>query len=211
MLTKSNIYESRLSTTNPSVMNLERLFQVLDAMHPLSQALKEALQNELASLSLPKDHLLLEAPKIADYAFFIESGFAISYTFARGRRQIERLFGPGQIVLSPRSLFERTPSHEFIQLMQAGHVLHISYESLMQILNTFPDANIIYRTVMNQYHEQWRERFHDHLTLKAPARYEKLHREFPGIEQLLPQEYLASYLGITPQSLSRLKKIRGRS
>lgn len=192
-------------------MNPDRLFQVLDAMHPLSQGLKDVLRSELTSLSLPKDYFLLEAPKIAEYAFFLESGFAISYTFARGRRQIEKFFGAGQIVISPTSLFERTPSHEFIQLMESGDVLHISYDALMRILNTFPDANIIYRLVMNQYYEQLRERFHDLLTLKAPARYDKLHNEFPRIEQLVPQEYLASYLGITPQSLSRIKKKRNAS
>ncbi len=182
----------------------------MNALHPLSEGLKNVLQNELVTLSLPKDYLLLEAPKISDHAYFLESGFAVSYTFIHGKKQIELLFGAGQIILSPRSLFEQVPSQEFIQLIEPSEVWHINHASLLRILNDFPDANVIYRMVMNRYFEQARERIHDLQHLNAQERYEKLHRDFPRIEQLLPQEYLASYLGIAPQSLSRLKKQIGR-
>lgn len=180
-------------------------------MHPLSEELKETLQKETVHLSLPKDYFLLEAPKVSDHAFIIEQGFALSYTFVQGKKQIEKLFEPGQIILSSKSFFEQVPSQEFIQLMDQSEVLHISHSSFLRMLDTFPEANVICRMVMNRYYEQCRDRVNDLLHLNAQERYEKMHRGYPKIEQLLPQEYLASYLGIAPQSLSRLKKRRPES
>jgi CRP-like cAMP-binding protein len=189
-------------------MNLEKLFQALSAMHPLSDSFKVDLEKEMVRLSLPKDYFLLEAPKISEHAYFIEEGFALSYTFVRGKKQIEQFFASGQIVVSPKSFFDRQPSDEFIQLMEQSEVLHIHYNSAIELIRKFPEAHAIYRTVMNQYLTQLRERVHDMQHLTAQERYEKLHKAFPKLEQTLSQEYLASYLGIAPQSLSRLKRIR---
>lgn len=186
-------------------MNLERLFQVLSSMQPLSEDFKVTLEKEIVRLSLPKDYFLLEAPKVSEHAYFIEEGFAVSYTFIRGKKQIERFFASGQVIISPKSFFEQAPSDEFIQLMEQSEVLHIRQTSVIQLLQVFPEANAIYRIIMNQYLEQFRERMHDMQHLNALERFEKLHKSFPRIEQVVPQEYLASYLGIVPQSLSRLK------
>jgi hypothetical protein len=59
---------------------------------------------------------------------------------------------------------------------------------------------------MNQYYENSRERTHDMQHLNARERYQKLLANFPQIEQIIAQEFIASYLGIAPQSLSRLKR-----
>lgn len=187
-------------------MNLEKLFEVLSAIQPLSGSFKVALEKEMVRLSLPKDYFLLEAPKVSEHAYFIEEGFALSYTFVRGKKQIEQFFSSGQIVVSPKSFFERLPSDEFIQLMEQSEVLHIRHDSVVQLLQSFPEANAIYRVVMNQYLEQFKIRMHDMQHLNALERFRKLRESFPRIEQIIPQEYLASYLGIAPQSLSRLKK-----
>jgi CRP-like cAMP-binding protein len=189
-------------------MNLERLFEVLSAMQPLSDSFKVALEKEMVHLSLPKDYFLLEAPKVSEHAYFIAEGFAMSYTFIKGKKQIERFFASGQIIVSPKSFFEQTATDEFIQLMEQSDVLHIHYSAVLQLLQNFPEANAIYRMVMNQYLEQFRERVHDMQHLSALERFKKLRKHFPGIEQVVPQEYLASYLGIAPQSLSRLKRTR---
>jgi CRP-like cAMP-binding protein len=187
-------------------MNLEKLYQALSAMHPLSDSFKVDLAKEMVRLSLPKDYFLLEAPKVSEHAYFIEEGFALSYTFVRGKKQIERFFSSGQIVISPRSFFEQVPSEEFIQLMEQSDVLHIHRPAVYQLLDRHPEADIIYRIVMNEYLEQFRDRMHDMQHLNALQRFKKLRRNYPRIEQTVPQEYLASYLGIAPQSLSRLKK-----
>jgi CRP-like cAMP-binding protein len=185
---------------------MDTLFQVLSAIHPLSEDLKQAIKKEITSLSLPSHHLLLEAPRIADHAYFLDTGFAMSYTFMKGKKQIGNFWVAGQIVLSAKSFFERVPSKEFIQLMTQSDVLCINLDGVLRLFDSFPEANYIYRVVMNQYYEQSRERIHELQYMTSLERYEKLIHSFPNIEQLIPQEFIASYLGIAPQSLSRIKK-----
>ncbi len=192
-------------------MRLDKLFQVLSAIHPMSEDFKKAIEQEVTYLSLPSHHMLLEAPRIAAHAYFLDDGFAMSYTFIKGKKQVECFCTQGQFIVSVKSFFEQVPSQEFIQLMKQSEVLCISYASVLRLFHTFPEANFIYRVLMNQYYEQSRERIRELHHLSAYARYKKLREVFPPIEQILPQEHIASYLGIAPQSLSRIKKQRGHT
>jgi CRP-like cAMP-binding protein len=187
-------------------MNFDRLFHVLSAIHPVSEKFKSAVEKELIPLSLPKNHLLLEAPKISEHAYFLDTGFAMSFTYINGEKCIENFWRKEQIVVSAKSFFERVPSLEFIRLMDQSEVFCISHASVMQLFSEFPEANFIYRVVMNRYYEHMKEKIRDMHYLTAEQRHEKLLKTFPGIEQIISQEFIASYLGITPQSLSRIKR-----
>lgn len=187
-------------------MNLVRLFDVLSALHPLTDSFRRALENEITTLSLPKNYLLLEAPAVAPYVYFLNNGFALSYTFVKGEKKVTGFWEPSQIVVPLKSFFEQTPSTEFIQLMAQSDVLFISRASLLMLLDTFPEGNYLCRKIMHLYCENCRSRLYDFQWLTATERYLKLHHHFPGIEQLISQEDIASYLGIAPQSLSRIKK-----
>ncbi|MBS1682211.1 MAG: Crp/Fnr family transcriptional regulator [Bacteroidetes bacterium] len=192
-------------------MNFDRLFQVLSSMHPISEKFRDAIQKELVPLSLPRNHLLLEAPNISEHAYFINSGCAMSFTYSNGEKCIEEFWQARQIVVSAKSFFERAPSLEFIQLIERSEVFCIGHASVMRLLDEFPEANFIQRVVMNQYYEFSKQKIRDMNYLTAEHRHEKFLRSFPGIEQIVSQEYIASYLGITPQSLSRIKRKRASS
>lgn len=187
-------------------MNVEGLFNVLAAYHPLSDDFKKALQRELIPLSLPKNHLLLEAPKIATHAFFLDKGFAMSYSFLDGKKVTENFWKSGQILMAFESFFEQTPSMEYIQLMRKSDILCISYDSVQKMFELFPEAQRIYRSIMNRHYSQARARIRDMQRLKASQRLQKILVAFPNIEMIVSQDAIASYLGITAQSLARIKR-----
>ncbi len=189
-------------------MNVELLFNMLSAIRPLSTDFKKALEKELVHLSLPKNHLLLEAPRVSDQIFFLERGFAMGYTFVEGRRQIDSFWATGQMIISIKSFFEQLPAKEFIQLIEQSEVLCISYASVLRLMDKFPESHFIWRGITNQYYEYCKERIYEIQFLNAVERYQKLLLNYPGIEQRIPQDHIAAFLGITPQSLSRLKKRR---
>lgn len=189
-------------------MEVEGLFRLLSSIHPITPTFREAIENEFTELSLPKDYLLLEAPRVADYAYYLYKGFAVTFSYVNGEKQIDGFWREGQIVFSASSLFEQTPSNECIQLVQQGDLLCISYRSIMKLFESFPEANFIYRVVMNRYYEHSRERIRELQLLNGVERYKRLLSDYKGIEQIIPQEYIASYLGITPQSLSRIRRLQ---
>jgi CRP-like cAMP-binding protein len=191
-------------------MKTEKLFSVLSSIHPISFEFKKAIERVLTPLSLPRYYLLLEATKIAECAYFLDEGFAMSYTYVKGKKQIDGFWNSGHIMLSARSFFEQVPSQEFIQLRTHAELFCITHASILDLFRTFPEANFIYRVIMNQYYEYSRERIRDLQHLTAVERYEKLNQHFPMIEQHVTQKHIASYLGIAPQSLSRIKKRSSR-
>src|SRR5437879_8706090 len=114
-------------------MIFDRLFQVLSAIHPFSEKFKSAVEKELILLSLPKNYMLLEAPKISEHVYFLDTGFAMSFTYVDGVKYIDNFWRAEQIVMSAKSFFERMPSLEFIQLMEKSEVLCISHASVMKL------------------------------------------------------------------------------
>ena len=130
----------------------------------------------------------------------------MSYTFMEGEKQVEGFWISGQILVPAKSFFEQVPSAEFIQLMEQSEVLCMSYAGVSRLFDAFPEANSISRAVINQYYENSLGRIRDMQRLTSMQRYARLINTFPRIEQVVPQEYIASWLGITPQSLSRIKR-----
>jgi CRP/FNR family transcriptional regulator, anaerobic regulatory protein len=191
-------------------MDTEIFFRELAAIGTLSEELKTALENELKPLSLPKDHFLLQPPQVSDQAYFILHGFAFSYILVEGERKIEWFWKQNQLIISPLSFFEQKPAQEFIQLAEASELLCISYKSLLMLLDNFPEAHRINRIIMNKYFENSRQRIRDLHRLNAYERFRRLVAYYPSVEQMVSQEAIASYLGITPQSLSRIKRLTGR-
>jgi CRP/FNR family transcriptional regulator, anaerobic regulatory protein len=189
----------------------ERLFKKLAGLSQLSGEFRKAVEGETSYLALPKNFMLLQAPKISEHIYFLNEGFAISYTFLQGKKQILSLWKAGEIVMSARSFFERISSEEFIQLAVESEILAFSHASLMRLFNEFPETRSICFKLMYQYYLEALERSRDMQQFDSADRFEKLLRDYPGIQQVLPQEYIASYLGITPQSLSRIKRRSDRS
>lgn len=188
---------------------MNKLIEVLSAIEPLSERFIVALKKETVIVTLPKNYMLLDVAKVSDHAYFLKSGFAMSFRFIRGKKQIEEFYPESRIVMSPKSFFERSPSHEAIQLLEESEVLVVHHGVVMSLLHEYEEANSIHRSIMNLYYEGSRERIHDFQNFTAIERYEKLHALYPRLEQLVPQEYIASYLGIAPQSLSRIKRNLG--
>jgi len=187
-------------------MVLEEFLQALTKGNSLPIDFSDRLLKELVVLRLPKNHHLIEAPRVPEFVFCIMEGLAVSYRFTdAGKKRIEHFWKPGQIILS-RSFCDRIPSSEFLQLVEGSEVAHLSYDSVQRLFDHSLELFSIYRNVMQGYCDDQAERFDDLQLLNGVRRFEKLIRIFPGIEQLVPQEYIASYLSMTPQSLSRIKR-----
>jgi CRP/FNR family transcriptional regulator, anaerobic regulatory protein len=186
-------------------MQTERLFRVLSRTRPFSLECKEALHRELKLVAYPRGHYLVQAQTAAHHAYFLETGFAVSFRYQRNKRVVTDIWEPGQIILSPKSFFEQLPTEEIIQLTTDGELLSISYASAIMLIEHFPAANFLARDITADYYARSEERILDLHTLDAWQRYRKLLHAYPGIEMNVAQELIASYLNITPQSLSRLK------
>lgn len=191
------------SKTKP--MRTENLLRLLTSFHPLPAAFKEALDREMQPVTYPKNHFLVQVHSIAHHAYFLEKGFAVAFYFKENRKIVTTFFKPGEIILSPKSFFEQSHSEEAIQLTIDSELLYISHSAVNKLFDEFPVANFLSRAITANYHSRSEQRIVDLHDLSAWDRYIKLLGNFPGIELNASQDLIASYLNITPQSLSRLR------
>jgi CRP-like cAMP-binding protein len=192
-----------------SAMTNERLFHLLENIHPMPGALKNALNQELQRYQYPKNHFLVQVHSTSQQLYFLEKGFAVSYYFQDGKKIVTSFWKPGEIILSPKSFCEHLPSDEAIQLTMESELLALSFQSVNKLFENFPIANVLARAIVARCHALSEERRIDLHYLSAWERYMKLLKTYPGIGLHAAQEMIASYLNITPQSLSRLRHERG--
>ena len=111
----------------------------------------------------------------------------------------------GQFFLSITSFFQRTPSHLIIQTIEPSLVYGIHHDDLMRLADEYHDIERLLRRLVTLSLILSQERMDSIQFESAQQRYEKLLNNTPQIVQRVPLTYIASFLGITLETLSRIR------
>lgn len=93
-----------------------------------------------------------------------------------------------------------------IQALENSCLLCVPYIEVMKLAETFPELNVFIQKLMFSYIQQKQEREVSLLTGDAQSNYESFRRSYPGLENKIKHYHIASYLGVTPTQLSRIRK-----
>lgn len=164
--------------------------------------------NTAETLPIPPKTILLEEGKIADRIYLIRKGCLRLFFYNEGKDITFQFFFEGDFVASFDSLYKGTPSLFSLESIEPSEVLFIKKEDFYNKI----EGNSSLRKLYEE------KNYREVQLLPAPvpvpyqeyttARYEELLKEYPNIIQRVPQHYIASYLGITPVSLSRIRNRR---
>jgi len=113
-------------------------------------------------------------------------------------------------VVDYASFTRQEPSKLFFEVLKTAELIAISYPSLESLYSSSEKWQRLGKIMADTAYYITHHRTMSLLTETAEVRYERLLRENPTLLQLVPQYYIASYLGITPQSLSRIRKEFGK-
>jgi CRP-like cAMP-binding protein len=187
-------------------MNAESLIQMLNFISPLSAALDRRFRELIKEEVYPKRTLLLKEGEISRKIYFINKGFARAYYVTRHGRECTPWFmGQGELMISVYSFYTQKPAAENIELLEDSELLSMTWNQLQSIYAEFPEYNYTGRLVTEKYYMLAEERTILLRTLSARERYEKLLEIHPGITQKASLGQVASYLGISPETLSRVR------
>lgn len=184
------------------------LVSTVRALLPVSPALEVALVSIVQHEELPARHYLLRPGQVAHRIYFVERGLMRGYTLHAGQEMSSWFMGEGDFVISIVSFFTQQPSTEYLELLEPSVIGSVSYAQLQELYRTFPEFNYVGRVLTERYYVLSEQRTHQLRTLSAGERYEKFVRDSPQLAQRIPLKYLASYLGMTPETLSRLRAKR---
>jgi len=191
-------------------MDADLLLQTLTFIAPLSAGLQQAFAGYITEEHYPKKHLLLTEGQTAKKIFFIKEGFARAYYYTKEGKECTSWFmGQGDIMISIYSFLTQQPAAESIEILEHSVIQSMSWTDLQAIYADFKEFNYIGRIVTEKYYIQSEERSILLRTLSARERYELLLKSHPGILKKASMGQVASYLGISPETLSRVRGKKG--
>lgn len=184
---------------------MEDLIKYLNGIHPLSTALIEYLASILQLREVPKKHFLLKAGHVSRTICFIKKGmFRCFYT--QNSIEVSSWFmKEGDVIISVESFFTQKESKESIQALEDCEVCCIDYNQLQYIYRNFSEFNIVGRVLTEHYYTLSEQRLYSIRMLRASERYLNLIENHSDLIQRVPSKYIASYLGVTEETLSRIR------
>ncbi|PKF76138.1 Crp/Fnr family transcriptional regulator [Chryseobacterium sp. PMSZPI] len=183
-------------------MNID---QILDQIYILPETSKNNLKQYITEVSHPKGYCLMEAEKVVPYLYFIRKGIARAYS-STSDNDITFWFGSeGQCILSMKSYVEDKPGYESIELLEDCDLYMLETEHLKKLFNE--DIHIA----------NWGRKLAENEMIKSEEliisrqfktsleRYKDIIQYQPDLLKRVQLGYIASYLGITQVSLSRIR------
>lgn len=177
---------------------------------PLSPACQAALLEVVSVLSFEKGHTLVREGQYADKAFFIVEGCARAYYLKDGKDVSDWFAFEGEFISSIVSFFTHQMSPHYIELLEDAILLELSREAVEMLADQYHDFERLVRMVVTKTMLQQHERIVGLQFNTAEQRYEQLLTIRPNITQRVPLTHIASYLGITLETLSRIRNPKKR-
>ena len=159
------------------------------------------------SKKLKKHQFLSNEGDVCKYVGFINSGCLREYSIDnKGVEHIIQFAIEDWWVSDLHSFLSGLPATFNIDALQDSEVLLIEKSAREELLNSCPKMERFFRLLIESNHVATQQRIADSLSTSAEERYLKFIKTYPKLFEQVPQNHIASYLGITPQSLSRIRK-----
>jgi CRP-like cAMP-binding protein len=156
--------------------------------------------------TLRRNEYLLRLGQTCKYCYFVNTGCLRFYTINEEGQELTRYFGfENKFATSFTSLISQKTSPENIQSIIQSEVLMISRRDFYHLVDTVPEVNIVYRRILEMAYIMSQERIYGFQGQSALERLRWLLDREPRILSMLSNKVVASYLGVTQYTLSRLK------
>lgn len=188
-------------------MEKKTLIQFLQSSNLVPPQKAEEISKHFVNKEISKSDFFLKEGKICNEYLFLENGFMRAFAFdTDGNDVTTNFYSSNQVVFEVSSFFNRTISRENIQSLTDCIGWSITYEQLNMLFHTTYEFREFGRHILVKGFASLKTRMLSMITETAEERYESLMKTNPEIFRFAPLKYIASYLGVTDTSLSRIRK-----
>lgn len=176
-------------------------------MMPMPEAKAREIAEKFEPRLIERHEYLLREGKVGNEAFYVESGYLrVFVNDPDGNDVTISIFQPNTFVNNLVSFFRREPSEENIQAVTECRAWSISYDSLQTLFHGMPEFREFGRMMLIMSNFDLKNRMISMIRNTAEERYAELLQTKPDVFQHVPLKMIASYLGITDTSLSRIRR-----
>ena len=185
----------------------EVLIKAINEKVQLTTEEEQICKTFFQSKKLRKKQFLLQQDEVSKYTAFVEKGVLRSYTTdEKGYEHIVQFAFEGWWVADMYSFLTGEPSSYNIDALEESDLLLLTKQANEELLTTVPKMERYFRILTQNALIAMQRRLVSSLSMSAEEKYTRLLSSYPDISQKVPQHMLASYLGITPETLSRIRK-----
>ena len=184
---------------------MEQLFAYFRRFHKLSPEAEHAIA-EISTVHTIKKNLDLQPiGHTCRMIYFVNKGLARIYYFKEDIDITEGFYFENSIIARVESLFTGKPSRKAIQVLEDAEIVGIHADSLFKLYDQYHDIERLFRKIFEAAYVDTVNRIEGIQFHSAEERYKALLHEAPDVLKRVPLKYVASYLGITQVSLSRIR------
>ena len=180
------------------------LFNYFDKFLNLSEESRKAMGEVCSIVSINKNEILQPVGHTCKTIYFLNSGLARIFYYKDGNDITESFAFEGDIIARVESLFTGRPSQKAIQVLENAEIVAINATKLFKLYDTFPQIERLFRLIFEAAYVETVNRIESIQFHSAEERYLALLNETNFVNRIL-LKHIASYLGITQVSLSRIR------
>lgn len=184
------------------------LLKVIRQFVPLSTDEEQIVETLFEPHSVKAGQFFLQAGEVCHYVGFINEGLLRYYVLEDGEEHTYDFSSDQTFTSNYESFLTRMPSTRFIQAVETTTLLRISYDNLQKFYTQLQHGQQFGRLIAEQLFVVTLQKLTSFYRETADERYDTFLRLYPGLVERLPQYIVASYVGIKPQSLSRIRAQR---
>ncbi len=182
------------------------LVEILSQMTPLTQEEENSIENSFPIKTYPSGTFLLKEGQVARDAYYVIKGCVREYEQLDGEENTTGFFTENMSLANFQSMASGAPSRKFFVCNEETTVAIVNSEKEEELYKKHPRFESFCRAGMEQMLGEKQDQLAEMISLKPEQRYLKLQSERPDLLNRVPQYQIASYLGISPETLSRIRK-----
>jgi len=183
----------------------EQFFNALLSISPLRQETVADIEQCLAEVHFPKNTLIVREGAHSDKMYFVIKGSVRAFNFHQGKEYTDWFIFENMLMCSLLSFFGGKPSPQNIEALEALDVLVLSRGQLDYLGDKHHDMQTLSTKILTYGLISLQQNIIDQRFKTAQERYVILLKTFPQIIQRVPLKHIASYLGVTQETLSRIR------
>ena len=187
------------------ISDMENIIRKIKMYYPVSDESLKALTGLFKKALFPAKTIIIRAGKLDRKVYFIEKGITRSFVLHRGKQITTWFSQEGDAACGSWDLYHHKAGFEYVETLEGTTAYSISIEQLNELYRSYIDLANWMRVLQQENFLRLQDIHIRRLNWSAQERYEHLTKEYPELFQRVNLGYIASFLGITQQSLSRIR------
>lgn len=184
------------------------IIEFLNTYAPIEEEVKKEIISALKFESIKKGETLIKKNRVCNRIYFLNSGVVRSFFYKEDKDITYWIYAPNQMLTSWNSFINQTPASDEFEATDDSELCSLTHEQWCTLCDTHPSLNMVYRKILETEMANIDEFYKGYYFMTAKEKYDLLLTVFPEITQIANLKHIASMMGITQETLSRIRGMK---